>query len=78
MRLSEMMKDLNNVTEPAACAKSGRRLLRLSGYLTAEDTPQSAVSGVLADLMHFCRQEGVDFNAALAVAHTDFAKETHQ
>jgi len=42
--------------------------------VSAEDS-QTGTIDALADLMHFCRAEGVDFDACLSMATDHFAEE---
>jgi hypothetical protein len=46
-----------------------------AGYPDGEDDLVSKISDLLADLMHLCRQEGIEFRRCLTVAEVNFESE---
>jgi len=46
-----------------------------TGYSDDEDDLVSKISDLLADLMHLCRREGIEFRRCLTVAEVNFESE---
>jgi len=46
-----------------------------AGYSDDEDDLVSKISDLLADLMHLCRQEEIEFRGCLTVAEVNFEAE---
>lgn len=52
-----------------------RAITALDAYPAEEDDLLSKISDLLADLMHLCRREGIDFEKCLTVAEVNFESE---
>jgi len=46
-----------------------------AAYPEEEDELSSTVSDLLTDLMHLCRQEGIEFRRCVTVAEVNFESE---
>jgi len=58
-------------THNELCVETGWKIMVA---VSAED-PQTGTIDALTDLMHFCRAEGVDFDACLSMATDHFSEE---
>ncbi len=52
-----------------------RAINAFEAYPEEEDDLVSKISDLLADLMHLCRQEGIEFRRCLTVAEVNFESE---
>jgi hypothetical protein len=52
-----------------------RAITALETYSEAEEDLTSRISDLLTDLMHFCKQQGVDFQGCLLSAEINFESE---
>ncbi|MGA3117666.1 MAG: hypothetical protein ABSF90_24930 [Syntrophobacteraceae bacterium] len=52
-----------------------RAISALDAYSEEEDDLVSKISDLLSDLMHLCRQQGIEFQRCLTVAEVNFESE---
>ncbi len=51
------------------------RFCRVTGLSLKDDGPDTAVSDLLADLMHYCDQEGIDFDECVDRGRCHYEEE---